>query len=121
MAERGVVAAGHPLTAEAGASILLSITGGRDLSLWEVNEAARQVQETAHPDANIIFGAMVDDKLEDEVWITVVATGYDEVKPERAPLREPIGEPRVTRTREPERRTSARVADVDVPEFIPRF
>ena len=61
---------------EGAKSILLSITGGRDLSLWEVNEAAKAVAEAAHPDANIIFGAMVDEKLQDEVWITVVATGY---------------------------------------------
>ena len=65
-------------TLEGAKSILLSITGGRDLSLWEVNEAAHAVQEAAHPDANIIFGAMLDEKLEDEVWITVVATGYGE-------------------------------------------
>src|SRR5579859_1349083 len=58
-------------------SILLSITGGSDLSLWEVNEAAKAVSEAAHPDANIIFGAMVDEKLgDDQVWVTVVATGY---------------------------------------------
>ena len=57
-------------------SILLSITGGRDLSLWEVNEAAKAVAEAAHPEANIIFGAMVDEKLDDAVWVTVVATGY---------------------------------------------
>jgi cell division protein FtsZ len=56
-------------------SILLSITGGSDLSLWEVNEAAKAVSEAAHPDANIIFGAMVDEKLDDQVWVTVVATG----------------------------------------------
>ena len=67
----------------ARSSILLSITGGRDLSLWEVNEAARAVQEAAHPDANIIFGAMLDEKLEDEVWITVVATGYGDRRPPR--------------------------------------
>ena len=66
---------------EGARSILLSITGGRDLSLWEVNEAAKAVQEAAHPDANIIFGAMLDDKLEDEVWITVVATGYGDKRP----------------------------------------
>ena len=66
-------------------SILLSITGGRDLSLWEVNEAARAVAEVAHADSNIIFGAMVDEKLEDEVWITVVATGYgDAPRPRRS-------------------------------------
>ena len=57
-------------------SILLSITGGSNLSLWEVNEAAKSVSEAAHPDANIIFGAMVDEKLDDQVWVTVVATGY---------------------------------------------
>ena len=67
-------------TLEGAKSILLSITGGSDLSLWEVNEAARAVQETAHPDANIIFGAMVDENLEDEVWVTVVATGYEEAR-----------------------------------------
>jgi cell division protein FtsZ len=113
-------------TLEGAKAILLSITGGRDLSLWEVNEAARAVQETAHPDANIIFGAMVDEKLEDEVWVTVVATGYSPApaRPEasqRGGFREPIGEPRVTRTREPERQRPARTTDVDVPEFIPRF
>ncbi len=61
---------------EGARSILLSITGGANLSLWEVNEAAKSVSEAAHPDANIIFGAMVDEKLDDQVWVTVVATGY---------------------------------------------
>jgi len=85
-------------------SILLSITGGRDLSLWEVNEAAKAVAEAAHPEANIIFGAMVDEKLDDPVWVTVVATGYADsaVRPRRR-LEEPQGEPRVARTREPDR------------------
>jgi cell division protein FtsZ len=109
-------------TLEGAKSILLSITGGRDLSLWEVNEAARAVQEAAHPDANIIFGAMLDEKLEDEVWITVVATGYGgkrEAREERPGFREPIGEPRVSRRREPVRTGGG--GDVDVPEFIPRF
>ena len=68
-------------TLEGAHSILLSITGGKDLSLWEVNEAAHTIQEAAHPDANIIFGAMLDEKFEDEVWITVVATGYGERRP----------------------------------------
>ena len=82
------------------------------------------MQEAAHPDANIIFGAMLDEKLEDEVWITVVATGYGErraPREERSPFREPAGEPRVRRTA-PERRP-ARVSagEVEVPEFIPRF
>ena len=61
---------------EGARKILLSITGGPDLSLFEVNEAAKAVSEAAHPDANIIFGAMVDENLTEEVWVTVVATGY---------------------------------------------
>jgi cell division protein FtsZ len=81
-------------------SILLSITGGTGLSLWEVNEAAKSVAEAAHPDANIIFGAMVDEKLDDQVWVTVVATGYGDQGRRRSlgRLQEPAGEPRVQRT-----------------------
>src|SRR5215217_7956673 len=87
-------------------SILLSITGGRDLSLFEVNEAAKAVAEAAHPDANIIFGAMVDEKVVDQVWVTVVATGYGDRSVYRArpravqdPQRIPAdNEPRVRRT-----------------------
>jgi cell division protein FtsZ len=111
---------------EGARSILLSITGGRDLSLWEVNEAAKAVSEAAHPDANIIFGAMVDEKLDDQVWVTVVATGYG-AKNSRPHMREPDGEPRVKRTgptardtRQP-RRGGLVVSDMDVPEFIPNF
>src|SRR5437764_832874 len=87
-------------------SILLSITGGNDLSLWEVNEAAKSVSEAAHPDANIIFGAMVDEKLDDQVWVTVVATGYAPNGSRRRSdaLREPEGEPRVQRTSRSQRR-----------------
>jgi cell division protein FtsZ len=58
-------------------SILLSITGGRDLSLMEVSEAAMVIQEAAHPDANIIFGANVDEELDEQVWVTVIATRFD--------------------------------------------
>ena len=65
-------------------TILLSITGGRDLSLWEVNESAKAVAEAAHPDANIIFGAMVDEKLADHVWVTVIATGYGDSRSRRS-------------------------------------
>ena len=69
---------------EGARSILLSITGGPDLSLWEVNEAAKAVAEAAHPEANIIFGAMVDEKVVDQVWVTVVATGYGDRSLQRA-------------------------------------
>jgi len=117
---------------EGARAILLSITGGRDLSLWEVNKAAKAVAEAAHPDANIIFGAMIDERLDGQVWVTVVATGYGNARPlrreaqrgalserggweSRPSLREPSGEPRVGRVG----RTSS-PPELDVPEFIPR-
>jgi cell division protein FtsZ len=110
---------------EGARKILLSITGGKDLSLWEVNEAAKAVSEAAHPESNIIFGALVDETLTDAVWVTVVATGYSGEETVRRPvsvsqsrLREPEGEPRVERRRpSAERRPSA---TLDVPEFMPR-
>ena len=57
--------------------VLLSISGGSDLGLFEINEAARLVQEAAHPEANIIFGTVIDDALGDEVRVTVIAAGFD--------------------------------------------
>ena len=61
--------------------VLLSIQGGSDLGLFEINEAARLVQEAAHPEANIIFGAVIDDALGDEVRVTVIAAGFDSGSP----------------------------------------
>ena len=124
-AERAVSSPLLETSMEGARSILLSITGGPDLSLWEVNESAKAVAEAAHPDANIIFGAMVDDKLEDHVWVTVIATGYGDGRPRlreragdsRQTLHEPAGEPRVSRARP---RTSGSPMELDVPEFIPR-
>jgi cell division protein FtsZ len=57
--------------------VLLNIAGGSDLGLFEVNEAANIIAKAAHPDANIIFGAVVDDTLGDEVRVTVIAAGFD--------------------------------------------
>ena len=62
--------------------VLLSVSGGSDLGLFEINEAARLVAEAAHPEANIIFGAVIDDALGDEVRVTVIAAGFDGGKPE---------------------------------------
>jgi cell division protein FtsZ len=129
-AEQAVASPLLETSMEGAHSILLSITGGKDISLWEVNEAAKAVAEAAHPDANIIFGAMVDDKLEDQVWVTVVATGFGDQPPRRredtpsvrsrseeeprvSRMREPAGEPRVSRMRRS-------ATELDVPEFIPR-
>ena len=64
--------------------VLLSVQGGSDLGLFEINEAARLVQEVAHPEANIIFGAVIDDALGDEVRVTVIAAGFDAPEAEAA-------------------------------------
>jgi cell division protein FtsZ len=80
--------------------LLINITGGPDLSLYEVNEAASLVQEEAHEDANIIFGAVIDEKITDEIRVTVIATGFGECRrePERhssrySPSRTPVTAP----------------------------
>jgi cell division protein FtsZ len=105
---------------EGARSILLSITGGEDLSLVEVSEAAKLVGEAAHPDANIIFGANVDEELRDQVWVTVVATRFDGRTPPRR-----AAEPTIRRTKDtgrgrpPRVESSGELGSLDVPEFLP--
>ncbi len=123
--ERAILAAEKAISSplletsmEGARSILLSITGGSDLSLVEVSEAAKVVGEAAHPDANIIFGANVDEELSDQVWVTVVATRFDgrPSTPRRA------AEPTIRRTKESGRgRPPERGGElgIDVPEFLP--
>ena len=123
--EAAMAAVSSPLleTSMDGArQILLSITGGESLSLWEVNEAAKAVSEAAHPDANIIFGAMVDETLTDQVWVTVVATGYGErAHPRPLMLDAPDGEPLIQRTtpQRPHSRVARTIAEIEAPEFAP--
>jgi cell division protein FtsZ len=81
---RAVSAARHAITSplleasiEGARGILLNIAGGRDLTLKEVNEAAGIIHDSAHPDANIIFGNVIDDSLGDQVRVTVIAAGFD--------------------------------------------
>jgi len=77
--------------------VLMNISGGSDLGLFEINEAAQLVADAAHPEANIIFGAVIDDALGDEVRVTVIAAGFDGGAPKprsrpearRAPLHQP--------------------------------
>ena len=64
-------------TIDGAHGVLMSIAGGSDLGLFEINESARLVTEAAHPEANIIFGAVIDDTLGDEVRVTVIAAGFD--------------------------------------------
>jgi cell division protein FtsZ len=74
---------------EGARGVLLSISGGSDLGLFEVHEAADIIAKAAHPDANIIFGAVVDDQLGDEVRVTVVASGFDRWAPAEEPAAPP--------------------------------
>ncbi len=82
-AESAKAAISSPLleaSIEGAQGVLLNISGGSDLGLFEVNEAAEIVANSAHPEANIIFGAVIDDSLEDETRVTVIATGFDHRK-----------------------------------------
>jgi cell division protein FtsZ len=72
--------------------VLLSIAGGSDLGLFEINEAAALVSQAAHAEANIIFGAVIDDALGDEVRVTVIAAGFDGGTPVQRPGERAVGQ-----------------------------
>ena len=69
------------ITIDGARGILFNIAGGPDLSLFEVNEAASIIKQTAHPNVNLIFGAVIDESMGDEIRIIVIATGFDETEP----------------------------------------
>ena len=114
--------------------ILINFTGGSDLSLHEVEEAARIVQEAAHEEAHIIFGAVIDPSLQDEVRITVIATGFSERKEGSLPSGKVVDMQRAPRpgalpSKDWRRRVPAEVRaegdgpteeDLDVPAFLRR-
>ena len=114
--------------------ILINFTGGSDLSLHEVEEAARVVQEAAHEEAHIIFGAVIDPSLQDEVRITVIATGFSERKEDNQPSGKVVDMQRPPRPGAPSikdwrRRVPADMRaeadgpteeDLDVPAFLRR-
>jgi cell division protein FtsZ len=76
-AEQAITSNLLDVTIDGARGILFNITGGPDLSLFEVNEAATIIKSAAHPDCNVIFGAVVDENMKDQIRITVVATGFD--------------------------------------------
>jgi len=88
-AEAAKAAVSSPLletSIEGAKGVLLSITGGPDLGLFEVNEAAEIIAQAADPEANIIFGAVIDENLKDEIRVTVIATGFDSKTPKKENL-----------------------------------
>ncbi len=131
-AERAISSPLLETSIEGARSILLSITGGRDLSLIEISEAARVIQEAAHPDAHIIFGANVDDALDEQIWVTVIATRFD-ARGRRADgtstgVNRTVARPSARRGTSGDKTGARRVPGyerepselgIDVPEFIP--
>ena len=74
------------VTIDGARGILFNVTGGEDLTLLEINQAASLVRQAAHPDVNLIFGAVIDPAMKDEIRITVIATGFDHNMPMARPL-----------------------------------
>jgi cell division protein FtsZ len=124
-AEAAKIAISSPLleqSVEGATGILLNISGGHDLGLFEVNEAAEIVQSAADSNSNIIFGAVIDDSLSEEVRVTVIATGFD--RGHRHPRIE-RGTQQFARqerdvTMDDRQRTSLQISDdeIDIPEFL---
>ncbi len=76
-AEQAITSSLLDITIDGARGILFNVTGGPDLSLFEVNQAAAIIKETAHPDVNLIFGAVIDPQMGEEIRITVIATGFE--------------------------------------------
>ena len=112
-AEQAIASSLLDVTIDGARGILFNVTGGSDLSLFDVNEAAEIIRQTAHPEANIIFGAVLDESLEDEIHITVIATGFDAATQQQRPV-----ERHQVTTRMPERH---KIADRAVPVAVPDF
>jgi cell division protein FtsZ len=103
--------------------VLLSVSGGSDLGLFEINEAARLVSDAAHPEANIIFGAVIDDTLGDEVRVTVIAAGFEGGEPPvrkmAAPVRSTDATGDIPAVQQPKVAAFADSDDdLDIPDFL---
>src|SRR5918997_173545 len=123
-AEAAKTAISSPLLEESveGASgILLNITGGNDLGLFEVNEAAELIHSASSGDSNIIFGAVIDESMGEDVRVTVIATGFDRAGRSRA-VRDELRNPRRDREvrLDDRQRSSLEISDdeIDIPPFL---
>jgi cell division protein FtsZ len=111
-AEQAIASSLLDVTIDGARGILFNVTGGQDLTLFDVNEAAEIIRQTAHPEANIIFGAVLDESMDDKIRITVIATGFDAGAQQRPAVVRNV----VTRAAEPKLAPRA----VPVPEFRAR-
>lgn len=116
-AQRAISNALLDVTIEGARGVLFNVRGGADLTLYEVTEAAEIIKRTTHPEANIIFGAVIDEEMGDELQITVIATGFDGAT--RAQIDKPARAPAAAKTIEfpvPAYDTD----DLDIPAFLRR-
>jgi cell division protein FtsZ len=126
--EAAIAAISSPLldsSIEGAKGVVLNITGGSDLTLHEVNAAAEAVYEVVDPNANIIFGAVIDDKMQGEIRITVIATGFSgETKPAPATREAPRGNRRPIAPTPPPPAPAyeprSQQPGLDIPEFLQR-
>ncbi len=116
-AEQAIHSALLDVSIEGAGGILFNVTGGPDLSLYEVNEAAEIIRRTADPDANIIFGAVIDPNVKDSIRITVIATGFDMAREQQAPITDE-GHGATTTLPFPKREYQR--DDLDIPAFLRR-
>jgi cell division protein FtsZ len=120
-AEAARTAVSSPLleaSVEGATGILLNITGGSDVGLFEVNEAAEVVTGAADQNANVIFGAVIDENLAGKIRVTVIATGFDAKLRRERREREPISDPNGGREREPSEGFQVPSDTLDVPPFL---
>jgi cell division protein FtsZ len=130
-AEKAISSQLLDITIDGARGILFNVTGGPDLTLFEVNQAAAIIKETAHPDVNLIFGAVIDPTMKDKVRITVIATGFERTgMPRHIIDPKPRMEPRPARTPEAPEQVPApkqqaefqprtfNTEDLDIPTFL---
>ncbi len=133
-AEKAISSQLLDITIDGARGILFNVTGGPDLTLFEVNQAAAIIKETAHPDVNLIFGAVIDANMKDEIRITVIATGFERTGvPRRVSEPQPIRQetPVARPVEKPERPANPKppapvefqprtfnTEDLDIPTFL---
>ncbi len=134
-AEQAMASPMLDVTIDGAKGILFNVTGGTDLSLFEINQAASIIRETAHPDVNLIFGAVIDETMGDEIRITVIATGFDHSMPMMRAMNRQVSQPTTSGTLRRETTNASttaktaptkpktaeppyRVNDIDVPAFL---
>ena len=110
---------------EGARGVIINITGGEDLGLQEVNTAAELIQRSVDPEANIIFGTVIDPEMQDEIKITVIATGFDEPDDMKSPILDSIGKNNTSKPWEKKvssipssQDLSSSQNDLDIPSFL---